>query len=53
MLKNPPGPRLTDALRLSGSEPNRAQEERTKNEILGAKRSKHHPNPGIIPSPAK
>ena len=30
MLKNPPGPRLTDALRLSGSEPNRVQEERAK-----------------------
>ena len=42
MFKNPPGPRLADTLRLSGSEPNRAQEERAKkNEILGGKRSKH------------
>ena len=38
MLKNPPGPRLTDALRLPGSEPNRVQEERAKNEILAGKR---------------
>ena len=41
MLYHLPGPRLTDTLRLSGSEPNRAQEERAKNEILDGKRSKH------------
>ena len=29
-VKNPPGPRRTDALRLSGAEPNRVQEERAK-----------------------
>ena len=41
MLENPPGPRLADALRLSGSEPNRAQKSAQKTEILGGKRSEH------------
>ena len=31
MLKNPPGPRRTDALRFSGSGPNRAQKKRATN----------------------
>ncbi len=31
MLKNPPGPRLTETLRLLGSEPNRAPKKRAKN----------------------
>ena len=38
ILENPPGPRLTDALRLSGSEPNRAQEEHAKNAKTGSRK---------------
>ena len=38
MIKSPPGPRLTDALCLSGSEPNRAQEEHAKNAKTGSRK---------------